>query len=227
MHGLGEAYEQIEPNRKREKSIHTVEKKKKGKGATTGHSTAARSPKGWTRAPARSRRRRHQSPPNAIRAVVTTSWISRDVGEGGSGASREKREEGGRVASGTGGAASHPRRAGAPDAGKNPAAAVRHLRAEGGEESGNLGFPGAGCTYIPSDLDGVNLRRRSGDRRSAAAGAYLGQKWPMRGVALRRLGSPAVGCRAKSPCGREGRPWAKFLVLGRVFFWQCTVAFRN
>jgi hypothetical protein len=88
MQRLGEAYKQIESNRKREKSIHTVEKNKKNKGATTGHSTAARSPKGWTRAPARSRRRRHQAPPNAISAALTTSWISRDVGEGGSGASR-------------------------------------------------------------------------------------------------------------------------------------------
>jgi hypothetical protein len=58
MQRLGEAYKQIESNQKREKSIHTV-RRKKNKGATTGHSTAARSPKGWTRALARSRRRRH------------------------------------------------------------------------------------------------------------------------------------------------------------------------
>jgi hypothetical protein len=75
-------------------------------------------------------------------------------------------------------------------------------------------FPGAGCAYIPSDLRGVALHRRSGDRRSAAAGAYLGQKWPMRGVALGRFGGPAVGFRAKAQAGAWKPGWGPFLAAG-------------
>jgi hypothetical protein len=168
------------------------------KGPPPSRSTAARSPSGERVHRRRGRRQRHGAKPSRDVSGSCEMWDKQD-GE------RASRDNGGRVAARALASAAPPLTCAGPvhrTWGRRPRRRRQALKRRWGKKKWELGFfPGAGRAYIPCDLDGVNLRRRSGDRRSATDGGYLGQKWPMRGVALGRFGGPAVDCRTTAQAG--------------------------
>jgi hypothetical protein len=108
------------------------------KGPPPSRSTATRSPSAERAHRRRGRRRRHDAKPSRHVSGSREMWEKED----GERASRENGEEGGHAGSCAGGAASHPRRAGAPDMGKTtppPPSGIR--KAVGGGEEMRAVFP--------------------------------------------------------------------------------------